>query len=337
MRVHDGRVATMGILCDVPVHELTAGDKHLLQPSRNWPMHQAGAYAHLRCGLRLESGRRYLLLGRNGVGKSTLLQAIADGSLPDWPERVTTYLVAQGSPLPPGDTPLDAVLAADARQASLLAEARRLEEEDEDDHDASDADEANEANEAKGTASVVDAKVARLCEIYDELDALGAEDEGAREGSRAVDPGQPRRLRRDRASPRLPTQRRMADARRPRRRGLRPPRAAHARRAHEPSRHDGLGVARAVDSGRIRGHRRVRVARPSVRQRVLRPRHRLRQSGAGLLRGNPGRVREGGGGEARRSRAAGGGAAEEEGKRSGTGGADEDGGGGFVAEGHRRE
>jgi len=183
LRVHDGRVATMGILCDVPVHELTAGDQQLLQPSRNWPMHQAGAYAHLRCGLRLESGRRYLLLGRNGVGKSTLLQAIADGSLPDWPERVTTYLVAQGSPLPPGDTPLDAVLAADARQASLLAEARRLEEEDEDDHDdASDADEANEANEAKGTASVVDAKVARLCEIYDELDALGAEDEGAREG-----------------------------------------------------------------------------------------------------------------------------------------------------------
>ena len=97
MRVHDGRVATMGILCDVPVHELTAGDKQLLQPSRNGPMHQAGAYAHLRCGLRLESGRRYLLLGRNGVGKSTLLQAIADGSLPDWPERVTTYLVAPSS------------------------------------------------------------------------------------------------------------------------------------------------------------------------------------------------------------------------------------------------
>ena len=126
LRVHDGRLATMGILCDVPVHELTAGDKQLLQPSRNWPVHQAGAYAHLRCGLRLESGRRYLLLGRNGVGKSTLLQAIADGSLPDWPEHITTYLVAQGSPLPHGDTPLDAVLAADARQASLLAEAKRL-------------------------------------------------------------------------------------------------------------------------------------------------------------------------------------------------------------------
>ena len=95
----------MGILCDVPVHELTAGDKQLLQPSRNWPMHQAGAYAHLRCGLRLESGRRYLLLGRNGVGKSTLLQAIADGSLPDWPERITTYLVAQGSPFRPEKPP----------------------------------------------------------------------------------------------------------------------------------------------------------------------------------------------------------------------------------------
>ena len=185
----------MGILCDVPVHELTAGDKQLLQPSRNWPMHQAGAYAHLRCGLRLESGRRYLLLGRNGVGKSTLLHAIADGSLPDWPERITTYLVAQGSPLPPGETPLDAVLAADARQASLLAEAKRLEEDDEHDEDdafnanANDANDANET-EASGAPSDdgdgVDAKVARLCEIYDELDALGAEDEGAREGRALV-------------------------------------------------------------------------------------------------------------------------------------------------------
>lgn len=194
-------MATMGILCDVPVHELTAGDKQLLQPSRNWPMHQAGAYAHLRCGLRLESGRRYLLLGRNGVGKSTLLQAIADGSLPDWPERITTYLVAQGSPLPPGETPLDAVLAADARQASLLAEAKRLEEDDEDDEDDRDANDAfdandsfnaNDANEAEASGAAsddedgVDAKVARLCEIYDELDAVGAEDEGARVGRALV-------------------------------------------------------------------------------------------------------------------------------------------------------
>ena len=51
----------MVLLCDVPVHELSAGDKQLLQPSRNWPMHQAQCYAHLRCGLRLVAGARYLL------------------------------------------------------------------------------------------------------------------------------------------------------------------------------------------------------------------------------------------------------------------------------------
>lgn len=58
----------MVLLCDVPVHELTAGDKQLLQPSRNWPMHQAQCYAHQKCGLKLESCRRYLLLGKNVRG-----------------------------------------------------------------------------------------------------------------------------------------------------------------------------------------------------------------------------------------------------------------------------
>ena len=100
----------MVLLCDVPVHELSAGDKQLLQPSRNWPMHQAQCYAHLRCGLRLVAGARYLLLGKNGYGKSTLLKAIHERKLPDWPVHVTTHLVAQGSPLPPGDTPVEAVL-----------------------------------------------------------------------------------------------------------------------------------------------------------------------------------------------------------------------------------
>ena len=65
----------MVLLCDVPVHELSAGDKQLLQPSRNGRCTRR-CYAHLRCGLRLVAGARYLLLGKNGCGKSTLLKAI---------------------------------------------------------------------------------------------------------------------------------------------------------------------------------------------------------------------------------------------------------------------
>ena len=164
-------------------------------------MHQAGAYAHLRCGLRLESGRRYLLLGRNGVGKSTLLHAIADGSLPDWPERITTYLVAQGSPLPPGETPLDGSSRRtrakrrssprrnDSRRTTRTTRMTATRTTPSNANDANDANDANEA-EASGAASDdedgVDAKVARLCEIYDELDAVGAEDEGARVGRALV-------------------------------------------------------------------------------------------------------------------------------------------------------
>jgi ATPase subunit of ABC transporter with duplicated ATPase domains len=165
----------MVLLCDVPVHELSAGDKQLLQPSRNWPMHQAQCYAHLRCGLRLVAGARYLLLGKNGCGKSTLLKAIHERKLPDWPVHVTTHLVAQGSPLPPGDTPVEAVLGADEREASLLAEAEMIERAMEDETEADEGDGESESG------SGADATYQRLCDVYEELELLGAEDAAARE------------------------------------------------------------------------------------------------------------------------------------------------------------
>lgn len=108
--------------------------------------------------------------------------------MPDWPGHVTTHLVAQGSPLPPGDTPLAAVLAADARQAALLAEAKLLEESTDAataDANAADADPAADADDGDSVGAAQTATYTRLCEIYDELDALGAEDEGARE-ARAI-------------------------------------------------------------------------------------------------------------------------------------------------------
>jgi len=179
----------MVLLCDVPVHELTAGDKQLLQPSRNWPMHQAQCYAHLKCGLKLVAGARYLLLGKNGCGKSTLLRAIHERTLPDWPSHVTTHLVAQGSPLPPGDTPLEAVLGADEREAGLLAEAemieRAMEEETFDGEGEGEGDDDGDDDGDDGEPepdSKTDTMYQRLCDVYEELDALGAEDAGAREG-----------------------------------------------------------------------------------------------------------------------------------------------------------
>ena len=106
---------TMTLLAECPVHELTVGLgkgangdadgtweekrelKALLQPSRNWPMHQAQCYAHQDCNLRIKRGCRYLLHGRNGVGKSTLLSAIAnrDNGLQSFPKEVDTFLLDQ--------------------------------------------------------------------------------------------------------------------------------------------------------------------------------------------------------------------------------------------------
>jgi ATPase subunit of ABC transporter with duplicated ATPase domains len=160
------------MLAECPVHELTAGLgygqaekrqrelKALLQPSRNWPYHQAGAYAHLNQNLRIKANVRYLLLGKNGVGKSTLLKAIAhrDNGLQEFPKHCTTFLLDQElkflrESILSGKTVLEAVLKhANWKLRSLQLEADRLENED-----------------IEGIMSEEEV-CERLCEIYDEME-----------------------------------------------------------------------------------------------------------------------------------------------------------------------
>ena len=47
------------------------------------------------CELRLIQGHRYGMIGKNGVGKSTLLNLINDGKINDWPKHLDVYLVKQ--------------------------------------------------------------------------------------------------------------------------------------------------------------------------------------------------------------------------------------------------
>jgi len=47
--------------------------------------------------LRLKRGHRYGLVGRNGCGKTTLMTAINNGKLEDWPTHLTTFYVDSGS------------------------------------------------------------------------------------------------------------------------------------------------------------------------------------------------------------------------------------------------
>ena len=48
-----------------------------------------------RTTLRLGNGRRYGLVGANGVGKTTLLRRIAAGAVPGWPLHMRSYFVQQ--------------------------------------------------------------------------------------------------------------------------------------------------------------------------------------------------------------------------------------------------
>jgi ATP-binding cassette subfamily F protein 3 len=80
-----------------------------------------------RASLMVDPGRRIGLIGRNGVGKSTLLKLItgqlaADGGSIRLGQRVRLGYVAQEAP---GgvETPLQVVLAADTERAALLAAA----------------------------------------------------------------------------------------------------------------------------------------------------------------------------------------------------------------------
>lgn len=48
-----------------------------------------------QANLKLHGNRKYVLTGRNGTGKSTLLRALADGSIPGLPPNVKTLLLGQ--------------------------------------------------------------------------------------------------------------------------------------------------------------------------------------------------------------------------------------------------
>jgi len=51
--------------------------------------------------LRLLRGRRYALVGQNGVGKTTLMNAINNGKLEGWPQELKTAYVDSGSNVDP--------------------------------------------------------------------------------------------------------------------------------------------------------------------------------------------------------------------------------------------
>jgi ATP-binding cassette subfamily F protein 3 len=75
--------------------------------------------------LRLYPGRRYGLIGRNGIGKTTLLAAMANYEIKDFPTWIRVMHVEQE--VTGDDQPvMAAVLSADAERELLLAEEVQL-------------------------------------------------------------------------------------------------------------------------------------------------------------------------------------------------------------------
>ena len=89
----------------------------------------AGKELLSRTSLRLVAGRRYALLGRNGVGKSTLLRRIAAGALPGFPQHLTVSYLAQEPKAPVGEaaelSSLDTLVMGACKKRRLILEMER--------------------------------------------------------------------------------------------------------------------------------------------------------------------------------------------------------------------
>ena len=112
--------------------------------------------------VRIRLGRRYGLVGRNGVGKTTLLRRLARGAIEGWPEHLRCFHVKQEAA--GGDeTALRAVLAADVARDALLAEEAALMAEDV----------TSQTAEAAATSAT---RLAQVLERLDDIEAHTAEE-----------------------------------------------------------------------------------------------------------------------------------------------------------------
>lgn len=110
------------IVNQMPVNSSDQKTKDLI--IENFDIHYGGKCILMNADLTLSFGRRYGLIGKNGVGKSTLLRAIAWREL-QYPEHLTVFNVEQEIQ---GDDTLaiDSVLECDKVRTELLKEEKEI-------------------------------------------------------------------------------------------------------------------------------------------------------------------------------------------------------------------
>ncbi|KAK9798586.1 hypothetical protein WJX73_004190 [Symbiochloris irregularis] len=141
---------------------------------RNLTMRAKGKILLEHTEVNVVYGRRYGLVGPNGMGKSTLLRMLARRQIPV-PEGLDILLVEQEVV---GDdrTALQAVVAADAELMSLREEEAQLTQR----LDATHLDSSADANGAGPSTSGEDADSDRLAAIYERMQEIGASSAEAR-------------------------------------------------------------------------------------------------------------------------------------------------------------
>lgn len=151
--------------------------------------------------IKWAAGRRYGLIGENGVGKSTLLKAIARGDVEDFPAHLRVLHVRQEVPshLSQELTVKDAVLKADVERTLLLQQEKELLQKleqagggggDDDDTTSNDDDKAGlsladkrkklEAKAAGGDLKELAADLKALDDVYARLQMMGADNAESR-------------------------------------------------------------------------------------------------------------------------------------------------------------
>jgi len=132
--------------------------------------------------LRLVHGRKYGLVGRNGIGKSTLLRALATYSIPQFPRHIKVVHVEQES-VAENAPVLEVVINSDLERTALLKEEQELQAKLKEIENATAAAAAESSPSSSSSPSPPPSTAAisdRLTQVYERLTEMDAHSAEAR-------------------------------------------------------------------------------------------------------------------------------------------------------------